>query len=76
MLWTDAGIAWITDTIIELAPVNATTTGRLLNSFQHVRKLKPRLREQVEAALERIVLSVSKDDNPSVHGQAARYLKN
>ena len=75
MVWTDRGIQWITDTIIELAPINATTTGRLLNTFQHVGKLKPQLREKVRAALERIVESVSEHDSPAVYGQASAYLK-
>ncbi len=75
MLWTDRGINWIADTIIELAPINAVTTGRLLNTFQHVRKLRPPLREKVESALERIEKSVSADKCPSVYGQAVTYLR-
>jgi aminopeptidase N len=75
MLWTDRGIQWITDTIIELAPVNATTTGRLLNTFQHVRRLKPQLHDKVRAALELIVMAVSRDDSPAVYGQATAYLR-
>jgi aminopeptidase N len=75
MVWTDRGIEWVTDTVIELAPINATTTGRLLNTFQHVKKLKPALREKVEAALERIVQNVSKEASPAVYGQATAYLK-
>ncbi len=75
MLWTDRGIQWITDTIIELAPVNATTTGRLLNTFQHVRKLKAPLQDKVKVALERIVQSIPEQDNPAVRGQANAYLQ-
>ncbi len=43
MVWTDQGTGWVADTVIELAPINATTTGRLLNTFQHVSLLKPDL---------------------------------
>ncbi len=75
MVWTDEGIGWVTETVIELAPLNATTTGRLLNIFQHVKKLKPGLREKVKAALESIVGKVSKDNSPAVHGQASAYLE-
>ncbi len=75
MLWTDRGINWIADTIIELAPINAVTTGRLLNTFQHVRKLRSPLREKVESALERIEKNVSADKCPSVYGQAVTYLR-
>lgn len=75
MVWTDRGISWIADTVIELAPLNATTTGRLLNTFQHVKKLKPELREKVTAALERIVRNVQEAESPAVYAQASAYLK-
>ncbi len=75
MVWTDRGILWLTDTVIELAPLNATTAGRLLNTFQHVRRLKPRLQEKVRPALERILENVPEHDSPSVHGQAKAYLR-
>lgn len=74
VVWTDRGIQWVADTIIELAPINATTAGRLLNTFQHVRNLKPLPREQVRAALRRIVREVTADNSPAVHGQATAYL--
>jgi len=75
MVWTDQGIIWVADTVIELAPINATTTGRLLNTFQHVKNLKPVLREKVISALERILQNVSEESSPSVYGQARGYLK-
>jgi aminopeptidase N len=75
MVWTDDGIKWVTDTVIELAPLNATTTGRLLNTFQQAKKLKPELREKVKSALEHIVRSVSRENCPAVYGQAEAYLK-
>ena len=75
MVWTDQGIQWVADTVIELAPINATNAGRLLNTFQHVNKLKPLLREKVISALEQIVQNVSEESNPSVYGQARGYLK-
>jgi aminopeptidase N len=74
MVWKDEGIRWVADTVIELAPINATTTGRLLNTFQHVWKLKPELREKVKAALERIVRSVPDEVSPAVFRQAKAYL--
>ncbi|MGD0282684.1 MAG: DUF3458 domain-containing protein [Dissulfurispiraceae bacterium] len=74
MVWTMQGIRWVADTVIELAPINATTAGRLLNTFQHVRSLKPRLQETVREALERIISSISKTECPAVHGQASAYL--
>ncbi len=75
MVWCDRGINWIADKIIELAPINATTTGRLLNTFQNVKKLKPPLQEKVMAALEKIVRHVSEETSPAVSGQARAYLK-
>jgi aminopeptidase N len=75
MVWTDRGIGWLTDTVIELAPINATTTGRLLNTFQHVRKLRPPLQVKVKAALERILQHVAEEACPAVYGQAKAYLK-
>lgn len=74
MVWTDRGIQWLVDTVIELAPVNATTTSRLLNTFQHVNRLKPELREKVMASLRRIVEEVSEAESPTIHGQARAYL--
>jgi aminopeptidase N len=74
MVWKDEGIEWITETIIRLAPVNATTTGRLLNTFQHVRKLKPNLREKVKTALKKIVSAVPEESSPSIHRQALAYI--
>ncbi|MGE5892521.1 MAG: DUF3458 domain-containing protein [bacterium] len=75
MVWTDRGIEWVADTVIELAPINAVTAGRLLNAFQQVKKLKPRLKQQVMTALGIIVERISPEENPSVYGQASAYLK-
>ncbi len=59
MVWTDQGIQWVVDSVIELADINATTASRLLNTFQHVRSLKPGLQEKVKQALGAIVQQVS-----------------
>ncbi|MEJ2695997.1 MAG: DUF3458 domain-containing protein [Candidatus Sulfobium sp.] len=75
MVWTDRGIDWVAGTVAELAPFNATTAGRLLNTFQHVRKMKPPLREKVTAALGRILRNVSEKESPAVYGQARAYLE-
>jgi aminopeptidase N len=75
MVWTDRGIKWAADTVASLAPVNATTAGRLLNTFQHVRSLKPALREKVLSALEQIVRAVPEGACASIHGQASVYLR-
>ena len=75
MLWTDRGIRWLADKVIDLAPINATTAGRMLNSFQLVRDLKPLLKEPVLSALEHIVSEVTDTASPAIHGQARSYLK-
>jgi len=74
-VWTDKGIRWAADTVVSLAPINATTASRLLNTFQHVKSLKPQLREKVSAALERIVELVPENVCPTIHGQARTYFK-
>jgi aminopeptidase N len=74
MVWTDRGINWMADTVISLARVNITTTGRLLNTFQHVALLKPDLKSKVKASLERIVGNVSESETPAIYGQANAYL--
>lgn len=74
MVWTDKGISWVEDTVVELSNINEYTTGRLLSVFQHARKLKQDLKQKVVKALEGIVERVPPDVSPSVNGQARSYL--
>ncbi len=74
MIWNERGISWIADLVIELAPINYTNSARLLNTFQHVRKMKPGIQGLVLTALERIVANVSDQTSPAVHRQARAYL--
>lgn len=74
MVWTDRGIRWLSESVIELTPINTTSASRLLNAFQHVRGMKPELQEKVRAALETIIRCVPSDENPVIHGQAKAYL--
>ncbi len=74
MVWTAEGIAWVARSVIELAPINATTAGRLLNTFQQVRNLRPPLKDTVKEALAVILHGVSEEACPSVYGQAKAYL--
>ncbi len=46
----------------------------MLNTFQHVRKMKPNLQPLVTGALERIVNNVSDQISPAIHRQAKAYL--
>ena len=74
MIWSDRGVNWIADRVIELAPMNYTNASRMLNSFQHVRKMKPYLRDLVISALKRIVDEVPDRTSPAIHRQAKAYL--
>ena len=74
MIWNERGISRIADLIIELAPLNYTNASRMLNTFQHVRKMKPGIQGLVLSALERIVANVSDRTSPAVHRQARAYL--
>ncbi len=74
MIWNERGVNWIAERVIELAPINYTNAARMLNTFQHVRKMKAGLQSMVLAALERIVAKVSDQTSPAVHRQARAYL--
>ncbi len=74
MVWTEQGVQWAADTVIELASINGYVASRLLNTFQLVRLLKTDLRTLVSNALERIVRDVPAGVSPTVHGQARAYL--
>lgn len=75
MIWTDPGIRWVGDIVMELAPVNSTIASRVLNTFQHVDKLKPVLQEPVTKVLETITQTVDKKVSPTIAGQARSYLE-
>ncbi len=75
MLWTEQGINWLADRVIELGPRNPTTTSRMLGAFKMVAELREPLRGWTAAALERIAAGVGPDASPTVHGQAQAYLK-
>jgi len=74
MIWTDQGVQWLTDSILKLAPINMTTTSRLLNTFQHARGMRPRLRDKAMGSLQVIVESLSDKEHPVIHNQAKAYL--
>ncbi|MGO9116304.1 MAG: DUF3458 domain-containing protein [Desulfomonilaceae bacterium] len=74
MVWTDRGIQWLANTVIELARINSYNASRLLNTFQQVRKLKPDLHNKVRSALIEIVDKVPRDISATVHEQAKSYL--
>ncbi len=73
-IWTEEGIDWIRRHVIELASINEGIARRVLNTFQHVRGLKPEWRRPVCRALENIVANFSEKTSPSIFGQASAYL--
>jgi aminopeptidase N len=74
IIWTEPGIAWLAERIIQLAALNPTTASRLLNAFQLVRLLREPLRTWAHDALKRVVKRVSGMDSPTIAGQAKSYL--
>jgi hypothetical protein len=74
MLWTERGIEWMTETVLKLAPVNETTTYRLLGSFQMVDKLADDLKPKVRAALETLLARLDAAQYPSVTGRIRAFL--
>ncbi|MEW6350763.1 MAG: M1 family metallopeptidase [Thermodesulfobacteriota bacterium] len=74
VIWTDQGINWLTATIVDMTAINPYTTGRLLNAFQHVGRLRAPLREKVRHALEQITKQVPHETCAPIHSQAASYL--
>jgi len=73
MVWTDVGMKWVRDRVIELSRFNIITAARLLNVFQHANRLKPELRAPAISALERIIAEVDRDACPTIYGQATAY---
>ena len=74
MVWSDRGVQWLANAVIELASINGYNASRLLNTFQQVRKLKPDLHNKVKSALAEIVDKVPRDISATVHEQAKSYL--
>ncbi len=74
MVWTEAGIRWLTETVVWMSPINDYVASRLLNTFQQCRNMKPDLKTRVQAALYEILERVTADTSATVHGQATAYL--
>jgi aminopeptidase N len=73
-LWTPAGLAWLRDTVIRLAPVNENTTLRLLAPCQQAHAFAAELREPVLASLREMRARMNEAASPSVCGRLAAYL--
>jgi aminopeptidase N len=74
MVWTERGVRWLADSIIELAPVNVTTAGRLLNAFQLRDQMRRPLAAWATEALERVAAEVTDEISAVLHRQALAYL--
>jgi len=72
MLWTDRGMEWVKDAVLEFSDINSTLASRLLNVFQLVNLMKPELKAKVIKHLEEI--EERSQSNPTIHGQARAYL--
>lgn len=75
MVWKPEGIDWVADTVIDLAKINGYVAGKLLNTFQQYKNLKPKLQELVRPALEKIIEQTPADVSSTINGQAKAYLE-
>lgn len=75
MLWTLAGIRWLTVTVLRLSRINENTAIRLLACLQQARDLGDDLKPIVVAALKEMAQEVKKSQAPSVAGRIAAYLE-
>lgn len=74
-LWTDAGIAWMADTVIRMAPINEYTATHLVDSFRFVAQLADDLKTKVLTALQRMDKDVDAGIAPSVSGRVQTFLR-
>jgi aminopeptidase N len=74
MLWTDRGIAWLTETVTRLATINENSSIRMLSCYQLVQKMPADMKAKVLDSLRTLKTRIKKDDAPSVHGRIAAYL--
>jgi aminopeptidase N len=74
MVWTDRGIKWVADTVIELSRINFVTGMKILNALQHATRLRPDVKPLALVALERIIAEIPEDECPTLHRQAKAYL--
>ncbi len=74
LIWTDHGINWLTEKVIELAPVNERTAILLVNTFQRVRDLSEDLKPKVTAALGQMAVKIDSNKFPSIGGRIQTFL--
>jgi len=74
MVWTDQGMLWVRDTVLEMTKINNNLAARLLNTFQHAKLMRPPLKKKVMEHLKYIIGKINKKDNPVIHAQASAYL--
>jgi aminopeptidase N len=72
MAWTDRGMEWVRDNVIEFSKINTTLATRLLNTFQLVNRMRPEVRRKVLKHLR--IIEKKCRGNPAVLGQARAYL--
>jgi aminopeptidase N len=74
MLWTDAGIDWVRETVCRLAPINENTALRLVSCFQLAHQLADDLKPKVLKALEDMRRGLDASITPSIAGRIEAYL--
>jgi aminopeptidase N len=74
MLWTDAGLRWMADTVVKMASVNEMIAGRMVECFQLVHKLDPALKRKVLRTLRDMKKRLKGVKAPGVTGRVSSYL--
>lgn len=74
LIWTDRGINWLTEKVIDLAPVNERTAILLVNTLQRVHDLADDLRPKVSDALGRMAAEIDAARFPSIGGRIQNFL--
>lgn len=73
LLWSERGLAWLTDTVIRLAPINENTANRLVGALNQVQHLAADLKPLALAALDRMAAGVDAKSAPSAAGRIRAY---
>ena len=74
MLWTPAGLSWLTDTVLRMSHINEMMSVRLVACLQQVARLAEDLKSLAVPALESMRQGVDATTKPSLAGRLDAYL--
>lgn len=75
MLWTEAGVNWMRDTVIRHAPINENTSIRLVSPFQMAHQFREPLKTRVLTALNEMASAIDAKQYPSIGGRIQSFLQ-